>query len=83
MSRDVRYLSAKDVAERYGRPLKWVYKCKDLPRRKIGKYLTYREDELEKFEKRRNSASRGFIIRRDAKVDLRQNARKRLKFDCL
>lgn len=46
----VRFLTAREVAERYGQRLSWVYGCRSLPRRKVGKYLIFREDELEDFE---------------------------------
>lgn len=46
-----KYLTAQDVADRYGLTRKWVYGCRTLPRRKVGKYLMFREDELEEFEK--------------------------------
>ncbi len=66
MSREVKYLSAKQVAERYGLTVQWVWKCKALPRRKVGKYLMFREDELERFELYRNHApnvkGRGYSI---------------------
>lgn len=47
-----RFLTAKDVAERYGLPLRWVYRCRTLPRRKVGKYLRYSEAALIEWEKR-------------------------------
>lgn len=46
-----KFLTAKQVADRYGQSLKWVYGCLTLPRRKVGKYLVFREGELEEFEK--------------------------------
>lgn len=46
-----RFLNAQQVADRYGLTVKWVYGCRTLPRRKVGKYLVFREDELEQFEK--------------------------------
>lgn len=55
--REVRYLTAKQVAARYGQRLSWVYGCRTLPRRKVGKYLVFREDELEEFEKRWQKAT--------------------------
>jgi hypothetical protein len=79
----VRYLSAADVAERYGRPLQWVYKCEKLPKRKIGKYLVYREDELEIFEEYRKGQGRGFFIRHSAQATKLQKARKSMRFDIL
>jgi hypothetical protein len=45
-----RYLTAKQVAERYGQKLRWVYNCTTLPRRKVGRKLVFREDELLEFE---------------------------------
>ena len=77
----VRYLSAKEVAERYGRTVGWVHRCLKLPRRKMGKYLVFREDELEDFEQYRKGQGRGFFIRPDSEATKLQKARKRLKFD--
>lgn len=79
----VRYLTAEEVAERYGRSVGWVHRCKKLPRRKIGKYLAFREDELEKFEKDRSNQGRGFFIRQDLKATKLQKLRKSLRFDVL
>lgn len=45
------FLSARQVAERYGLTVRWVYGCRTLPRRKAGKFLVFRLDELEEFEK--------------------------------
>ncbi len=76
-----RYLTAVEVAERYGMTLGWVYRCKKLPHRKVGKYLVFREDELEKFEQYRREEPRGFFIRHDSKASVIQKLRKALKFD--
>lgn len=46
-----KYLTVQEVADRYGLTKSWVYGCRTLPRRKVGKYLRFREDELEQFEK--------------------------------
>ncbi len=78
---DVRYLTAQEVAERYGLTLAWVYRCKKLPRRKVGKYLVFREDELESFEQYRNIQPCGFFIRHDPQATKLQKARKALQFD--
>lgn len=55
MSEKPRYLSAKQVAERYGVSPQWPYRCKDLQkyRRKIGQYVRFLESDLELFEKER------------------------------
>jgi predicted DNA-binding transcriptional regulator AlpA len=60
----VRYLTAKDVAERYGLSIRWVYSCLTLPRRKVGRYLRFLESDLEIWEKRQAPSSRvyGFHI---------------------
>ncbi len=78
---DTRYLTASEVAERYGRTLGWVYRCEKLPRRKVGKYLVFREDELESFESYRNIQPCGFFIRHDPQATRLQKARKALQFD--
>ncbi len=48
---DERYLTAQQVADRYHLTLQWVYGCRSLPRRKIGKYLRFLESDLEDWEK--------------------------------
>lgn len=53
--KEIKYLSAEDVALRYGRTVGWVQRCKMLPKRKAGKFLVFREDELERFESYRNN----------------------------
>src|SRR5262245_432521 len=60
---EVRYLTAAQVAERYGLTLNWVYGCRSLPRRKIGKYLRFRLDELEIWEERYVEHSRLFTFK--------------------
>jgi len=59
-----KYLSAAQVAKRYGLTTNWVYGCRSLPRRKVGKYLRFLESELEEWEKRQAPSSRvyGFHI---------------------
>ncbi len=78
-----KYLSAHDVAERYGRPVTWVYSCKKIPRRKVGKYLMFLESDLSLFEDYRKEINRGFYMEPDPKAVIKQNGRKRLRFDCL
>ncbi len=57
---DSRYLSAKEVAERYGLSVNWVYGCRTLPRRKVGKYLRFLESDLEQWEKKLPESIRTF-----------------------
>lgn len=47
-----KFLTALQVAERYGLTVDWVYGCKELQqyKRKVGKYVMYAESDLEKFE---------------------------------
>lgn len=85
-------LTAEEVAKRYGRPVQWVYRCKMLPKRKAGKFVYFRVDDLERFEIYRNTdpsvRGRGFHIPTTQKL-MRQNlsavdmvfAKKALKFD--
>lgn len=56
--KEPRFLTAKQVAARYGRSLKWVYENRTIPRRKIGKFVMFREDELDAWERRRVPMSR-------------------------
>ncbi len=55
-----RYLTAQQVADRYNLSLQWVYGCRSLPRRKIGKYLRFLESDLEVWEKRHTETSRTY-----------------------
>ncbi len=57
---DERYLTAQQVADRYNLSLQWVYGCRSLPRRKVGKYLRFKESDLEQWEKRHNETSRTY-----------------------
>lgn len=52
-STEDRYLTAKEVAKRYGLSVQWVYHCEALKpyRRYLGrKLIRFRESDLEKFE---------------------------------
>lgn len=81
----VRFLTPKQVAERYGLTVKWVYGCHALQAIAIrcGKYLRYRESDLvEKFETTRSSR-RGYqiIMRRiGLEAERRKAEAKRPKF---
>ena len=69
-----RYLSAQEVAERYGLTVSWVYGCRTLPRRKVGKYLRFREDELEEFEKSWQKATPSYrTYRTKAELNIRES----------
>ena len=59
MSED-RYLTAQQVADRYNLTLQWVYGCRSLPRRKVGKYLRFLESDLEIWEKRHVDTARTY-----------------------
>lgn len=62
-----KFLTAKEVAARYHQPISWVYGCLTLPRRKIGKYLVFREDELEEFEltwRKATGSYRGYLTKK-------------------
>ena len=75
---DPRYvwLSAKQVARRYGMTVEWVYKCRDLRPygTKFGKYLRFRLSDIHKFEEGRENARRGwtkeFLMRPDYRAIL-------------
>lgn len=56
------WLTAKDVARRYGMAIEWVYHCKDLRPygRKMGKYLRFSLSNLRRFEESRENVSRGW-----------------------
>jgi hypothetical protein len=47
-----RYLTAQQVCDRYGLSLNWLYHCHRLRKyaRRAGRYLRYREADLELFE---------------------------------
>lgn len=44
------FLTSEEVAARYGQKRRWVYNCTTLPRRKVGRKLVFRLDELLEFE---------------------------------
>jgi hypothetical protein len=56
-------LSARDVADRYDRPIEWVYNCKKLQkyRKYAGKFLFFYEADLETFESER-ATNRGYDL---------------------
>lgn len=58
-----RYLSAQQIADRYGLTRQWVYQCVKLRKyaRNVGKYVMWRESDLEKFESER-SKTQGFDL---------------------
>lgn len=58
------FLSAAQVAARYGQKRKWVYGCKQLQdiSIKIGKFLFYRLEDIEVFEARRTEPKHGFAL---------------------
>lgn len=71
-----RFLSAQEVADRYGLSRRWVYDCRTLPRRKVGKYLVFREDELEEFEmtwKKTTPSHRGFVTKKEMGIAASDN----------
>lgn len=57
-----KYLTAQQVADRYGMSIRWVYGCRSLPRRKLGKSLRFLESELETWEKRHTGNTRVFTF---------------------
>ncbi len=65
-----RYLTAQQVADRYNLSLQWVYGCRSLPRRKVGKYLRFLESDLIDWEKRQTGSGRvyGFHIFENTEV---------------
>lgn len=66
----MRYLSSKEVAARYGLTVEWVYGCRSLPRRKVGRYLRFLESDLEVWERRQTGSGRvyPFHIQENTKV---------------
>lgn len=70
------YLTAKEVAARYGQKLRWVYNCTSLPRRKVGRKLVFRKDELLEFEmtwKRATPSYRTFQTMKELGVTVSDN----------
>lgn len=66
LDRGAIYLTIEEVAARYGRPVKWVYRCKGLNkyRRHAGKYLVFRLQDLIEFEEARSKTeNRGFSVK--------------------
>lgn len=55
-----KYLNSKQVGERYGHTESWARHCKELRliARKVGKFLMWREDELEALETAQQSEDR-------------------------
>lgn len=88
-----KFLTALQVAERYGRPVNWIYTCKELQecKVKIGKYIFFRESDLLALEEKRSKSPRGFDLKQSKEIVIRQteeskantDARKRLKMDIL
>ncbi len=70
MTEKDRLLTAQEVADRYRLRLQWVYGCRSLPRRKVGRYLRFLESELETWEKRQTGSGRvyGFHITDNTEV---------------
>lgn len=62
MSESPKYLTAQQVADRYGMNIRWVYGCRSLPRRKLGKSLRFLESDLETWEKRHTGNTRVFTF---------------------
>ncbi len=60
-----KYLTPKQVAARYGMTVKWVYGCRSLPRRKIGRYVRFLQEELEIWEKRHTSKRTTYTFNQD------------------
>lgn len=58
------FLSAQNVADRYGLTRKWVYGCKQLQdiSIKVGRYRLYKLEDIEAFEQRRTTPASGFQL---------------------
>lgn len=87
---DEKLYSVKEVSQRYGLSVAWVYRCQDLRciAFKVGKYLRWRESDLLAMEEYRRFTPSGFdlaarkeIIRRKANNRQQEEARKKLLFD--
>ena len=81
-----KYLSPKEVAERYGLSVAWVYRCADLQAIsfKVGKYLRWRESDLIAMEEYRDKQPRGYRLSERAvmrQTDKIEQAKRKLKFD--
>lgn len=66
-----RFLSAKEVAERYHLPMRWVYDCRSLPRLKIGRYLRFLESDLEIWERRQTGTGRVYPFHHSENTEVR------------
>ena len=92
MADETKFLTADQVAARYGRPISWIYTCKELKACavKIGKYLHFRESDLLALEEKRRFSKRGFdlearrnVIRQKKESEIKNKRPFKLKMDIL
>lgn len=92
MSDEIKFLTAVQVAARYGRPVSWIYTCKELKECavKIGKFLHFRESDLLELENKRRHSRRGFdlearrtVIRLKKEEETKNKRPFKLKMDIL